>query len=143
MPGGKGNIGPNDGVKFKKGQSGNPKGRPVKVFSAIRKEFEARGIERASADAVRDAYEYMLALPIMDIIEISGSPSDEKNKYPALYRIVAKYMTSKQGLEMLKDMLDRAHGKPTSKEDGNKQITVTFTDDAKHGFDTPGEPETE
>lgn len=30
-----------------------------------------------------------------------------------------------------------------SPEDAPKSITVTFTDDAKHGFDEPGEPETE
>ncbi len=133
--------GAKDGVPWKKGQSGNPKGRPVKVFSAIRREFEARGIERASADAVRDAYEYLLSLPLKDIIDISGKPDDEKNTYPALYRIVAQKMTSKQGFEMLREMLDRAHGKPTNKEDSNKEIHVTFTDDAKHGFDEPGEPE--
>jgi hypothetical protein len=31
MPGGKGNIRPEDGTQWKKGQSGNPKGRPKKI----------------------------------------------------------------------------------------------------------------
>ena len=33
MPGGKGNIKGEDGTPFKKGESGNPAGRPKKIYT--------------------------------------------------------------------------------------------------------------
>lgn len=104
------NIGPDDGVKFQKGQSGNPKGRPVKVFSAIAKDFRARGIEKATDAVVKEAFEYLLALPVSEILEMAGNPKIE-NDMPSLMRLMAKDMMGKNGLAAIKEMLDRAHGK--------------------------------
>lgn len=117
MAGGYKNIGPGDGKKFKKGQSGNPGGRPVKVFSQIAREYQERGIERATDAVVKEAFEYLLALSIPEILEIAGNPKAEavnpklENGMPALLRLVAKDMMGKNGLAMIKEMFDRAHGK--------------------------------
>lgn len=81
------------------------------MFSALAKEFKERGIERATAATVEEAYQYLLALPLSEVIEISGSPKEE-NDYPALLRIAAKEMIGKRGLDVLKEMLDRANGRP-------------------------------
>lgn len=110
MPGGKSNIRHEDGRAFKKGQSGNPKGRPVKVFSAIARDFRARGIEKATDAVVKEAFEYLLALPVSEIIEMAGNPKVE-NDMPSLMRLMAKDMMGKNGLAAIKEMLDRAHGK--------------------------------
>jgi len=111
MPGGANAIRPEDNPKpWQPGQSGNPNGRPVKLFSALAKEFKERGIERATAKTVQEAYEYLLALPLSEIIEISGNPKIE-NDYPSILRIAAKEMVGKRGIEILREMLDRAHGK--------------------------------
>lgn len=111
MPGADGKIRPEDNPKpWLPGQSGNPNGRPVKLFSHLAKEFKERGIERATASTVAEAYEYLLALPLSEIIDISGNPKLD-NEYPAILRIAAKEMVGKRGIEILREMLDRAHGK--------------------------------
>lgn len=115
MAGGRGKLRPEDNPKpWVKGQSGNPNGRPVKIFSELSKEFKARGIERAGPAAVQEAYEYLLALPLSEIVEIAGGKKDyqsDNNQYPALLRIAAKKMLGKQGNAVINEMLDRAHGK--------------------------------
>lgn len=111
MPDANGKIRPEDNPKpWKPGQSGNPNGRPVKLFSQLAKEFRERGIERATPAHVSEAYEYLLALPLSEIIEISGNPKTE-NEYPVLIRLAAKEMIGKRSLEIIKEMLDRAHGR--------------------------------
>jgi hypothetical protein len=116
MAGGKVKLTGSDGVatRWKKGQSGNPKGRPVKIFSALAKSYKARGIEEATEDRVAEAMQWLLALPLSEIMEIMGTPKEE-NLYPALYRIVAKDMMGKQSLFAIREMLNRAHGLPKSK----------------------------
>lgn len=139
MPGGKSKIGPSDGVetRFKPGKSGNPKGPRVKVFSQIAREYQERGIEKATDQVVKEAFEYLLALPIPEILEIAGNPKAEalnpklENGMPALLRLMSKDMMGKQGLAAIKEMLNRAHGTPAPKSDGISQIHVTFADDAE------------
>lgn len=121
MPGGRGNIRPEDGKPFSTDyQPPTNPGRPVKLFSALAKQFRERGIERATPEAVKEAYEYLLALPLTEIIEISGYPKVE-NDYPAILRLAAKEMTGKRGIEILKEMLDRAHGKAKQAMDVTSQ----------------------
>lgn len=112
MPGGYKQIGPSDNPKpFEPGTSGNPKGRPVRVFSAIAKEFKERGIEKATESVVREAFEYLMALPVAELIDMAGNPKVE-NEMPALMRLMAKDMMGKNGLAAIREMLDRSHGKP-------------------------------
>jgi hypothetical protein len=103
-------------TQFKKGQSGNPKGRPVKVFSQLSREYKERGIERATAQAVAESFEYLLALPLSELFEIAGNPRVE-NDLPSILRLSAKEMLGKNLLPILKEMLDRAHGRPPQKND--------------------------
>lgn len=141
MAGGKGKLRPEDNPKpFSSTYQPLRNGRKPKVFSQIAKEFQEAGIEKATPERVAEAYEYLLALPLSDIIEISGNPKIE-NDMPSLMRLAAKEMTGKRGIEILKEMLDRSHGRPKSKEDGTKEIIVTFTDAATH--EPPPPPNTE
>lgn len=131
--------------EYKKGQSGNPNGRPKKVFSVIIAEMKERGIEPATPSNVADIYQYLLALPLSEIIKIAGSPKEE-NGLPAIMRIAAKELIGKRGLEIMKEMLDRANGKPKqvtelSNPDGSMQTktTIIFSDGSKRddNNDTP------
>lgn len=124
MAGGKGKLRPEDNPKpFSSTYQPLRNGRKPKVFSQIAKDFQAAGIERATPEIVAEAYEYLLALPLSDILEISGNPKIE-NDMPSLMRLAAKEMTGKRGIEILREMLDRAHGKPAQsvdhKNDGGK-----------------------
>lgn len=111
MPG-KGQIKP----RWKKGQSGNPNGRPKRVFSTIIAEMKDRGIEPATPSNVSDIFQYLLALPLSDVMDIAGNPKEE-NDLPAIMRLAAKELLGKRGLEIMKEMLDRANGKAKSNVD--------------------------
>lgn len=119
MPGGKGNIRPEDGeaTQWKKGESGNPNGRKPRVFSQMAKEFKDRGIEKATPEAVKEAYEYLLALTLLEVIEIAGTLKDEKNDYPVIVRACAQELTGKRKRDILNDMLDRAHGRSMQRQE--------------------------
>jgi len=116
MPGGNKNIRPSDGKPFSKENQPANRGRPVKVFSAIARDFRERGIEKATDAVVKEAFEYLLALPVSEILEMAGNPKVE-NDMPSLLRLMAKDMMSKNGLAAIKEMLDRAHGKAKSSTD--------------------------
>ena len=118
--------------QYQKGESGNPQGRPKKVFSVIIAEMKERGIEPATPSNVADIYQYLLALPLSEIIKIAGTPKEE-NDLPAIMRIAAKELIGKRGLEIMKEMLDRANGKPKSSlelsnPDGTMKQTIIFSD---------------
>lgn len=110
MPGGNKNIRPSDGKPFSKENQPANRGRPVKVFSAIARDFRERGIEKATDAVVKEAFEFLLALPVSEILEMAGNPKIE-NDMPSLLRLMAKDMMGKNGLAAIKEMLDRAHGK--------------------------------
>ena len=120
-----------NGGKLKSGGATNG-GRPKKVFSVIIAEMKERGIEPATPSNVADIYQYLLALPLSEIIKIAGKPSEE-NDLPAIMRIAAKELIGKRGLEIMKEMLDRANGKPKtslelSNPDGTMKQTIIFSD---------------
>lgn len=118
---------------LEKGETANPNGRPRLVFSTIAAYWKRQGYERATATRVKDTYEYLLSLPLKTVLEIAGNSKDsvaeQTNEYPALLRLVAKEMVGRRGLDMLKEMLDRAHGKPKQTTDvtsGGEKVG-TFT----------------
>lgn len=113
MPGGDKAIRPEDGKQFSSEYQPQNRGRKPKVFSSIAADFKAQGIESATPERVREAYELLLALPLQDVLAIAGKPTDKENLYPALLRLVASEMLGRRKREMLDSMLDRAHGKPT------------------------------
>ena len=135
MPGGYKKITGADGNTFSStNQPPNNFGRPPRVFSKIAKEFKDRGIERATPEAVREAYEYLLALTLLEVIEIAGAPKDETNDYPVIVRACAQELTGKRQREILNDMLNRAHGTPGNKTDlnVNRSVNVIWHEERTH-----------
>ncbi len=131
MPGGKGNIKGTDGNTFSSTNQPLNRGRKPKVFSEISNEYKSRGIEKATPDAIKEAFEYLLALPIAEVKRLSiekGIESKIEDDYPSVIRIVASEMLDKKKRSrMINDMLNRAHGTPKQSIDlkGDMKADVT------------------
>ena len=112
MPPGRGNLRQEDNPKpFSTTNQPPNRGRKARVFSQLAKEWAERGIERATPEAVAEAFEYVLALHLLDVKDISGKVEDETNDMPMVVRLAAKELLGKKSLDILREMLDRAHGK--------------------------------
>jgi hypothetical protein len=130
MPGGDKAIRPEDGKQFSADYQPPNRGRKARVFSQLAKEWKERGIERATPEAVKEAFEYVLALHLLEVRDISGKVEDETNEMPMVVRLAAKELLGKRSLEILREMLDRAHGKAkqvneVTGKDGEKLFNIT------------------
>ena len=127
MPGGKANIKHEDGTPFSSTNQPPNRGRKARVFSQLAKEWKERGIEQATPEAVKEAFQYVLALHLLDVKDISGKVEDETNDMPMVVRLAAKELLGKKSLDILREMLDRAHGKSRQNVDVTMQ-NVTVND---------------
>lgn len=100
------------GVQFKKGQSGNPKGRPPKLVSHVLNQLKEEGREKVSKSQVREVYEYLIGLDAAKLRLIKN----DKN-IPMLFKLVAEGILSKKGFDILERLLDRAQGKATQTQE--------------------------
>lgn len=103
--------------QWKKGQSGNPKGRPRLLVSSVIEQMKKKGVESVSQSDVKETFLMLINLELSEIKELV---KDERQ--PAIVRIVGKEMLSGKGFNIIERMLDRALGKPDSK------IDLTSTD---------------
>lgn len=94
-------------IKFKKGQSGNPHGRPPTLTNALINELYSLGYEKVQASQIKEAYLTMLNLPINKIHEIVND-----DQSPAMLRIVGRQLLSPKGFEAIETLLQRALGQP-------------------------------
>lgn len=85
-------------------------GHPKKLISYVNSELENLGFTPTNKDEIVRCFLILVNLPVEKLNEISQGLDDS---YPIMYRIVAKEMTGKRGLEMLEKLLDRAVGKAT------------------------------
>ena len=127
MAGGKAAIRPEDGKQFSADYQPPNRGRKARVFSQLAKEWKERGIEQATPEAVKEAFQYVLALHLLDVKDISGKVEDETNDMPMVVRLAAKELLGKKSLDILREMLDRAHGKSRQNVDVTMQ-NVTVND---------------
>jgi len=101
---------PHDGKKYKKGQSGNPKGRPKKLVSSTIETLKAEGYEEVTSNHIKQAYQMLIGLDRDKIMEIG-----KDNEQSMLMRVVSRAILDNKGFEIIEKMLDRAHGKATNK----------------------------
>jgi len=96
--------------KFKPGKTGNPNGRPKGLIASVNQQLEKEGFVPATKVEISAASMTIVSLPIAKIKEIA---SGQGNEYPFFYRLVAKELLGKRGMEMLDKVLDRGIGKAT------------------------------
>lgn len=108
---------------LQKGETANPNGRPRKVVTTAIKELKGAGYEKVSRSQVVDAFEILLCLDEEKLTEIVND-----KKQPMLFRITAKNLLSERGFTIIKDLLDRVHGRPA------QQVDVTTGGDKVEGF---------
>lgn len=93
---------------FKKGQSGNAKGRPPrpKTMSLFIDEMKEKGYEVPSSQIIAESFLYIASLPQAELEDIVRDKSR-----PMMQRIIAKGILDKKGLDVLERVIDRAYGK--------------------------------
>ena len=101
-----------EGTPWKKGQSGNPNGRPRKLVSDIIDKMKSEGVKPLKQSQVSDAYEVLMQLEEAELMTLIND-----KKTPMFIRIIGKAMVQKDGTRMIETMLDRAHGKSTQKSE--------------------------
>ena len=92
--------------KWKKGQSGNPKGRPRLLVSSVIEQMKNKGVESISQYDIKATFLMLLNL---EIPELESMVKDKDQ--PVLVRIVGKEMLGGKGFDVIEKMLDRAIGK--------------------------------
>lgn len=94
---------PDDGIKFKKGESGNPSGRPKKLVTLLKEQGYKQG-------EINDTIQSMLSLSIDELKQIhddSDATILEKTIANALYK-----SWRKGSLYSIEILLSRTFGKP-------------------------------
>ena len=94
--------------KFKKGDVGNPKGRPPKpkTMSLFIEEMKSKGYEVPSSQTIAESFLYIATLPENELKAVLADKSR-----PMMQRIVAKGILDKKGIDILERVVDRAYGK--------------------------------
>ena len=107
------NIG-KEGIKtqFKKGQTGNPNGRPKKLVSSVIASLKEEGYEEVTSEHIKQAYQILIGLDKERITEIKNDKEQSM-----LFRVVSEAILEEKGFEIIEKMLDRAHGKATNKSE--------------------------
>lgn len=109
---GKGGIKP----RWKKGESGNPNGRPPKTLTVINAKLKAEGYEAVTPSTIWEAFSILLGLSedkIKDVV------NDAEN--PRIVRLAGEIMLGGDGWDIIEKMLDRAHGKARQSVDVTSQ----------------------
>lgn len=108
--------------KFKKGQSGNPKGQPKKSIRSVVDDMKAEGYSVPTANDIVDMYKATMNLPE----EALKARINDKSQ-PMLVRIVAKNILGGKGFDIAERMLDRSIGRASQTMDitsGGEKLKV-------------------
>ena len=101
--------------RFEPGQSGNPWGRPPRLVSQVLKDVKADGMEAVSPSQVADVISVLLNYSVEQVLEIS-----KDKKLPILIQRTARRFagaSDKDWDTVLRDNLDRAHGKSINRHE--------------------------
>lgn len=90
---------------WKKGQSGNLKGRRPLTMTDFLGEMKSKGYELPSAETISKSWLYISTLPEEELKTILSDKSR-----PMQQRIIAKGVLDKKGIDVLERIVNRAYG---------------------------------
>ena len=130
MPGGKGNIRPEDGKQFSSEYQPLNPGRKKLTTKRVIDALEKDGYETVGEEDVKRAYMLLVGMPFEELSNISNA---QEKGLPAIFRITAKEILSDRGFDIIERMIDRSHGKSTQNVNVKVKNTTAdegeFTDD--------------
>ena len=106
--------------KWKKGQSGNPNGRPRKSFASINAELKAKGIDKLSKSDLLDAYALIFNSTEDDLVNIAN----DKNTPYALKIIIMELNDKRTRAKAMQDYRDYTFGRATENIEVNKNVMI-------------------
>jgi hypothetical protein len=109
--------------QFKKGESGNPKGRPRKSFATINAELVKKGVEPLTKTALIEAYTLIFNTDEKELISLAG---DENTPY-GLRLIIKELNNTKSRSKALADYRDYMFGRAKESVDhttNGKEINI-------------------
>ena len=106
--------------KWKKGQSGNPNGRPRKSFASINAELKAKGIDKLSKSDLLDAYALIFNSTEDDLVNIAK----DKNTPYALKIIIMELNDKRTRAKAMQDYRDYTFGRATENIEVNKNVMI-------------------
>ena len=112
--------------KFKKGQSGNPNGRPRKYISLLKE-------QGYKLSEINDTIQVMMAMDMEELKSVWDNP-----KATVLEKTIAaaiRKSIEKGSLYSIETLLTRVYGKPRENADVKTEMTIRLIDDD----DTPTE----
>lgn len=112
---------------FKKGESGNPNGRPKKSFSSINAQLKKEGVEPLKKSDLIDAYKIIFNTSEARLKEIA---KDEETPF-AMRLIILELKDKKARARALQDYRDYSFGRPKESVDMNIIEQPLFPDEDK------------
>lgn len=109
MPGGKGNIRPEDNPKpFTSEYQPANRGRKPLVTTQLLNQLQEAGYENVTKEDVRRVYSLLLGMPVPELQKMVTTHGDA---VPAIFKITARQILSKNGFDAIEKILDRLHGR--------------------------------